>query len=361
MGGFNSGLGYVILLIALLFTWTMVATFVSPELAALMGVAVIGLWVFFFLPLNLVREIIWRGRQKKIMDEALRHSPTPYQAGSALPPPSAYGGGASSGLLMVMDQPSSGGGALDVYRDLPQLPKLEPRAHAKSFWRAIALPIVGVLMFIGANNDTVIYALLEARGMAQKMPIAWEQLKLEPAYADYRSEMNEAARMVMRRERDCTRITGGRMAERVQFQPVIEQIERGDYVYEFTCDTGRLRTNDSNPLNVHKEQDLYWTWISPDELNRGLFVSIINAFSSPLALDVAYKACRTSINEVLTPLGATLGRNGAPQGHPGRIPYPDYVRVVSREEVVKNGALAGSVQASCWVGRDGIAQARVFK
>lgn len=344
MSGFSSGLGFVILVLALLFTWLAVAAFVSPELAAFMGLAVIAMWAFFFLPMGFIREVIWQGRQKKIMQAALAQSPSDYQPGSALPPPS-YGG-----ALSVIE-PKSSGGAVDVYREMPQLlPQLEPRDHAKGFKRALVLPVVGLLMFIGANNDTFLHLVLESRGLANKPNISWDALTLPPEFADKKEEMQEAARKTIRREQGCNSIISGSLTAKAQFSPPGEQLEKGDYVYEFVC-LPKL----ASPLP-------YSTWIDPQNMTRGTASSIRHAFSRPLKPEIAAEACQKAAIEGLKPLHASLQYEFKPEAvYGGKMPYPDYLRLVGTVNLLRSGQPSGTIRLSCWVGRDQIAEVRFFR
>lgn len=348
MSGFASGLGFLILCLVLLFAWLAVAVFVSAELAFAIGLALVVLWTVLFLPVGFIKEMIWQARQKKIMQHAMAAAPA-YQAGSALPPPMA------GNALAVVSQ--SAGGAIDVYRDdLPQLlPQLEPRDHALAFKRSLVLPVLGILMMIGASNETFMQALLEARGMMQKLPIAWEELKLPAQYANKRSEMNEAARVVLRREGNCSKVVSGALAPRVQFKPQadqIAQIKAGDYVYEFYC------------LPSGQDAKPYLTFITPAEIDRGSFASLSASFDSHLREADALAACHAAGNKALEAMGATLAPASGdalvfkPEVIPGRMPYADYVRVISVEGLSRNDLPSGNVAMSCWVDSHGTANVR---
>ncbi len=344
MSGFSSGLGFVILVFALLFTWLAVAAFVSPELAAFMGLAVIAMWAFFFLPMGFIREVIWQGRQKKIMKAALAQSPE-YQAGSALPPPS-YGGGALSVI-----EPRSSGGAIDVYREMPQLlPQLEPRDHAAGFKRALVLPVVGLMMFIGATNDTFLHIVLEARGLATKPDVSWEALTLPPEFADKKDEFQEAARRTIRREQGCNSIISGTLTAKTQFSPPGEQFKQGEYVYEFVC------------LPKAASPQPYPTWTDPQNMTRGLISSLRHAISRPLKPEIATEACQKAALEGLKPLHATLQYAFKPEAiYAGRMPYPDYLRLVGTVNLLRAGQPGGTIRLSCWIGSDQIAEVRFFR
>ncbi len=351
MGQLFDGVGFGIRIVALLFTWLAVAMFVSRELAAVMGLVVVGLWLFLFMPLNYVREMAWQNRQKKIMDTALAHSPPqPYHPGSALPPPSAGG-------MVILNQPP-GSGALDVYRELPSLPDLEPRDHARGFRRSLALPVVGLLMFIGAENDTFMHMLLEARGITSKPPVAFDNIAIPAAvqadFADRKLEMEAAARMTLRREPSCVIITGGRVEAEPQFATATEQTEalkNGQYVYIFTCETRRARG------------DMFTTWIRPDELDPGKIASLMNALDRALPVDAARPPCVADANRLLAPLNSRLGDtpvkitrydNAGP-------PYSGYGYLISQEQVTRANGATTTLTLSCWISHDGVAHARFLR
>lgn len=351
MGGFASGLGLLILVIVLLFTWLAVAVFVSPELAAAMGLAVVGLWFLFFVPMGFIKEMIWRSRQQKIIEQAMKAAPAPYQPGTALPPPSATGGpvgGSASGSLMVVDQPG-GGGAIDIYRELPQLPQLEPRDHMAAFKRALVLPFVGLFMFFGAQNDSVLHALLEARGMAQKAAVEWDKIKLPAEYADYQSDMNEAARLVLRREATCGAVIGGRLAAQRQFttaEDQAEQIANEQFVFELDC------------KGVTTKPEPYLAWVTPEDLNRSSIGTIFRSFAAPPPDDVVRKECLAAANTALQPLQATLQAIIEPTIARARAPYPDYVRLHGNFRLIRANGLGGLIGMSCWAGKETSASVR---
>lgn len=350
MSAFDSRLGFLILSVVLLFAWLAIAAFATPELAFFVGFGVLMLWMFFFLPVGFLKEIIWQARQRKIMKAALEAAPA-YQPGSALPPPMA-----GNALSVV---PQSSGGALDVYRDdLPQLlPRLEPRDHMLPFKRSLVLPVLGILMMIGASNDTLMQKLLEARGIMQKLPVEWSQLSLPPQYADKKSEMEEAARMAIRRESGCAKILSGGLAALAQFHTPAEQaqqIANGEYVYEFYCQETSANTKP------------YLIWIGPDEISRGSFSSLASNLTHAPTNDEALKACREAGDKVLGPLGASLLSGGAvgalaPRYNPGHMPYPDYVRVLTTETLVRGGVPGGNVEMSCWAGSEGETKVRFLR
>lgn len=348
MSAFDTGLGFVILAVVLLFAWLAIAAFATAELAFMVGFAVLMLWVFFFLPVGFLKEIVWQARQRKIMKAALEAAPA-YQPGGSLPPPMA------GNSLTVIDQPRAGG-AVDIYRDdLPQLlPRLEPRDHLLPFKRSLVLPVLGILMMIGASNDTLMQKLLEARGMMQKLPITWEQLTLPPQYLDKKGEMEEAARLAIRREGSCAKILSGGLAPLVQFQTPenqAAQIARGEYVYEFFCQEALANAKP------------YLVWVAPDEIDRGSFSSLASNLTQHLDNETALKTCREAGNKVLEPLGASLLPGGypgsvEPRYNPGHMPYPDYLRVISTEILTRNGAQGGNIEMSCWVDSQKAAQVR---
>lgn len=346
------GFGFAVRIVVLLFTWLAVAMFVSRELAAVMGLLVIGLWLFFFIPLNYIREVAWQSRQKKIMDTALAHSPPqPYHPGSALPPPTAGG--------LLIPNPSAGGGALDVYRDLPSLPDLEPRTHAQGFRRALALPVVGLLMFLGAENDTFMHMLLEARGITSKPPVAFDSIIIPAAvqaeFADRRLEMEAAARMTLRREPSCVIITGGQVEAVPQFASGSEQIAAirdGRYVYVFTCETRR------------DKGETFTTWIGPDELDPGKLASLMNTLDPAPPIEKARPACVSAANALLAPINSRLV--GAESVTVLRYdnagsPYSGYGYLVSQEQVVRANGAVTTLTLSCWVDQNGEARVRFLR
>jgi hypothetical protein len=350
MGGFFDGLGFLIRLGVLLFTWLAVAIFASRELAAVMGLVVIALWVMFFLPLNFLREMAWQKRQKMTMQAALAHSPKPYEPGSALPPPPVGGG------LVILNTPSSGSsGALDVYRELPSLPPLEPRTHALSFWRSLSLPIIGMLMFLGASNDTFMHMLLESRGMMHKAPIAWENIYVPPPlkdmFEDRHMEMESAARMTLRREGSCASIVSGRVEALNQFSPPAQQLEQirdEQFVYVFDC------------LADPAKPAMHMTWISPDEISPGNLDALLQTFTRALAQDAAYTACAKAANELMAPMQGRLGASRGIIRYDGaRPPYSGSARLISAETMLRANGTTGNITLNCWVNSDGQAVVRL--
>ena len=361
MSGLASGLELAILSLVLLFAWLAVAVYASADLAFAVGLGVMLIWFFFFVPSGLIRELIWQSRQKKIMQQAL--SAPAYQPGSALPAP-------ERGNELVLAAPS--GGAIDIYRDdLPQLlPQLEPRRHASAFKRSLVLPLLSALMMIGASNDTFMQKLLEARGIMEKLPIEWAALKLPPAYeSERRYEMDRAARAVLEREGGCSRITHGSMVAFNQFAPPAEQtrqIVNGEYLYEFYCKAS----------NSDEQQHL--VWITPDEIDRGSFAGLASQFATRLTPEKALTACLAAANEQLKPLQASLslppepvpGAPGQPavttappepQVFPGRLPYADYVRLITLQVLNRASGPPSLVNMSCWASLEGGANIRFYK
>lgn len=336
MSGFRSGLDLAILSLVLLFSWLAVAVYASAELAFAVGMGVIAIWFLFFVPSGMINELIWQARQKKIMQHAMSQTPA-YQPGTALPPPQ------SGTSLSVIDSPS--GGAIDIYRDdLPRLlPELEPRMHATSFKRSLVLPILGTLMMIGASNDTFMQKLLEARGIMQKLPIEWAELKLPEQYQNKRAEFEQAARLAIRREA-CGRIMSGTIAPLVQFRPAADQarqIEAGDYVYEFTC---KPQIQNGTP---------YLIWVAPNDLGRGSFTALMSSFTRHPTSAALIAACEATGNELLKPMQAMLVPVGAsdkqPDVQPGRQPYADYSRVYGLYQLLRTNGAGGELNMSCWV------------
>ncbi len=346
MSRFVSGLELLILSVVLLFAWLAVAVFASAELAFAVGLGVIVIWFLFFVPAGMIKELLWQARQKKIMMQAMQEAPA-YQPGSALPPPQR-----GTGLSVV--NPSSGGGAVDIYRDdLPKLlPELEPRTHVDAFKRSLVLPLLGTLMTIGASNDTFMQKLLEARGMLNKVPVEWAELKLPAGHESKRAEMEQAARLAIRRE-SCARIVSGTIAPLVQFRPAAEQAKQlaeGQYVYEFQC---------VPPL---KDAPAHLIWVAPEEIDRGSFSALMSAMTRHPTTAALIAACEKQGNEQLKPLQAELVHpekpEDQPQVIPGRSPYADYSRVIGPYVLARPNGAAGELNMSCWISAEAKATVR---
>jgi len=364
MGALGTGLGLLILVTVLIFTWLMVAVFVSAELASFMGLALVALWIVFFLPLGFIREVLWQSRQKKIMASALSGAPLPYQAGTALPPPDmamsggAVGGGSSGSALAMIDQPGSGGGAIDIYRELPQLPTLEPRVHASAFKKSLVLPFVGLFMFIGAQNDTLLYSFLQARGIAQQLPIEWDNLKLPNEYADHADDIRAAAHLALRREGACGHITAGRLAAADQLSDAkqqAEQIANGKYVYEFDCEGS---AKPPKPFTV---------WVTPDDMETSSLTALMGTITRTPSVETAKANCLTAANNALKASQANV-REPAKESTEtvnvdvARSPAGGYLRVrgnyVMQRPDGAGGYTASYVGLSCWVTPEGHASVR---
>ncbi len=352
MSGFRSGLELAILSFVLLFSWLAVAVYASAELAFAVGLGVVAIWFLFFVPSGAIKELIWQARQKKIMQQAMSQTPMDYRPGSALPPPQSGTG------LSVVDSPS--GSAIDIYRDdMPQLlPQLEPRSHAYAFKRSLVLPVLGSLMMIGASNDTFMSKLLEARGMMQKLPIEWEELRLPEQYLDKRGELEQAAREAVRREAGCAKLLSGTIAPVVQFRPPAEQtaqIDKGEYVYEFQCQPAL------------KDAAGHLVWIAPDEMGRGSFASLMSQLTRHPTNEQILASCNTAANEALKPLNATIMPVDETQQDPkaefffGRMPYADHTRVVTVQRLARANGAVGKIGVSCWVNSEGVASVRFAK
>ncbi len=363
MGPFASGLGLLILVVVLLFTWFLVVAFVSPELAALMGFGVLALWFLLFVPSGFIKELLWRSRQKKLMDTAL--SSPAYQPGTALPPPGTFGaiGGGTSGALMTTDQPGTAGSALDLYRELPQLPQLEPRDHLATFKRSLILVFVGISMIWGGTNEAVVHAIFEARGIAEKLPIATENLKLPHEQSYYQDNLMQAARLTLRREADCHAILGGRLAEEEQFSkklPPQKQIANGQLVYELIC-----QHTDENSKN-------FLAWVTSAELDQGSLSAATSFFDKPPTLEETIALCDKAVNEQLdrlnshgTLMGTPTATSAAERGflfHVARSPFAGYARLSGIYALTREtGQPGGQIEASCWTNRQGPAAVRFLR
>ncbi len=343
MGGFIAGLGFLIRILALIFTWAVVAIFVSPELAAGMGALVILLWLFFFLPKSLVDEFLWQKKASATLKSAMAQAPV-YQAGAALPAP-------ENNASQIIDVPASGetGSTVDVWRDLPAL-QFDPRHHANRFKRSFALPVVGLFMILCATNDTLVEHAMNTFGIKPDMPVEWEQLKLPDALLAKRDEMQAAARLAFRREPYCGRITAGSIEPLKPFlvegAAIKAEIEAGRYRYVFDCAGTPRDTLSKRSLSI---------WASPDDLKRSRFETLFLVLSKPPAEEVAVPACRAATRTALTALGATIGDMlvEAPTYYPGSLPYPDHARLISIETLYRGAQMFGRMEVNCYVGSTG--------
>lgn len=343
MDGFIARLGFLIRILVLIFTWAAVALFISPELAAGMGALVILLWLFFFLPKSLVDEFLWQKKASATLKAAMAQAPL-YQAGTALPAPEN-----TAGQIIDVPPPATAGSTVEAWRDLPAL-QFDPRHHAGRFKRSFALPVVGLFMIICATNDTVVRHAMDTLGIKRDEPIEWAQLKLPDTLLDKQEEMQAAARLALRREPYCGRITAGSIEPvkpfLVEAAAIKAEIEAGRYRYVFDC-TGTARdTLGKRSLSI---------WAGPDDLKRSQFKNLFLVLSSPPAEEVAMPACRAATRTALTALGATIGDMlvEAPTYYPGSLPYPDHARLISVETLYRGAQMFGRMEVNCYVGPTG--------
>lgn len=343
MGMFMERLGFLIRILALIFTWAVVAIFISPEFAALMGAAVILLWLIVFLPKSLLDEVLWQKKATVMMKEAVAQAPL-YQSGTALPAPDHYAPQSSS---------AETGGAIDVWRDLPQL-QFEPRNHVRRFWRSFALPLVGLFMIFSASNDSFVRGMMGAVGIKKSEAIEWAALKLPDAMLTKREEMEAAARLALRREPYCGHITAGQIEPLTPFlidgAAIKAELDAGRYRYLFTCaPTGQSAGHQSLTI-----------WALPDDVARGTYTSIFALLHKAPTAEAASSLCRAKTREAVRAMGVTLADMPleAPSYFPGSLPYPDHARLIGIETLYREGQVFGKLEVNCYVGPKGEVETR---
>lgn len=355
MGGFFSGLGFLIRILALLFTWAAVAIFISPELALVMGLLVIVLWAIVFLPKGLWDELSWQRNASATLKAVMTAAPD-YQPGTALPAPT---GGSSSGggtALASYDTPSgaSATGAVDHYREMPKL-EFAPRDHIGRFKRSLALPVVGILMVLCANNDDIIRKMMATVGLEHELPIEWGKLTLPDAWIGKHDEMQAAARLAMAREPYCGRILEGQIEATKPLTSTAEaiktEIEAGRYRYVFNCAHANTANSPTHKIAI---------WVTPEDLERSRMTALLKLMTAPPSEDVASAACKSETRKTFAALGASLDEMPieAPSYYKGSLPFPDYARIVSIETLHREGRVFGQLEVNCYLGANGRIEAR---
>lgn len=357
MNSFFEGIGFYVRLIVMLFTWLAVAVFVNPQLASLMGLFVIGLWLFVFMPIGLSKEINWQKRQQHIMQAALNASQSNDDIAGLIANQKRE---INNPLVIVSQQ----GQALDVYRELPQLPALEERSHSSFFTRACALLVAGIIMFFGAENDTFMHRYLESRGMLTKIPINIKSVNVPDAFRDVflfdQSELEQAARMTISRLPACKAILSASISPQQQFVTVDEQksdFEDGKYVYNFTC----------LPANNLQEPP-FLTWITRDELSPGRISTILKLIRKRANEQMGLSRCTADINKKLAHLNKsvqapTLNKKTSIflRHDEAASPYTGSLYLVYNALITDHSGSDGIVAVSCWVDGVGRAQARLIR
>lgn len=345
MGGFVSGLGFVIRIFALLFTWAAVAIFISPELAMVMGLLVIVLWAVVFLPKGLWDELSWQRKTTATL-KAAREQAAPYQAGMALPAP--MGGSSGSGTTLTDYDASSRSAEIDAYREMPKL-EFAPRDHIGRFKRSLALPVVGLLMVFCANNDSLIRNMMATVGIEHELPIEWTKLTLSDEWLLKRNEMESAARLALTREPYCGRILDGQI-EAIQPlttapREIRAEIEAGRYRYIFSCSASASAANPNHTLTI---------WVTPHDLQRSRLMAVAKLLSTPPPAESSIAACKRDARRVFAVMGVSLDDIPveAPSYFKGSLPFPDRSRIVSIETLHREGRIVGQVEVNCYVGTD---------
>lgn len=351
MGGFVSGLGFLIRILALLFTWAAVAIFISPELALVMGLLVIVLWAVVFLPKGLWDELSWQRKTTATL-KAAREQAAPYQAGMALPAP--IGGSSSGSGIALIDDASSRSSEIDLYREMPKL-EFAPRDHIGRFKRSLALPVVGLLMVLCANNDDVLRNLMSTIGLEHELPIEWSNLNLPDEWIAKREEMQAAARLAITREPYCGRIVDGEIEPTKPMTtsaPAIKtEIEAGRYRYVFRCSAASSTSNQGHKLAI---------WVAPDDLGRSRITAITKLLTPPPSDDASSTACKSEARKAFMSLGVSFDDMPveAPVYFKGSLPFPELARIVSVETIHREGRIVGQLEINCYLGTNRPPEAR---
>ncbi len=263
-------------------------------------------------------------------------------------------------LVVVSQQ----GQALDVYRELPQLPALEERTHSSFFVRACALLVAGIIMFFGAENDTFMHRYLESKGMLSKIPISIKSVSVPDAFKDVfsfdQSELEQAARMTISRLPACKAILSASVSPQQQFVTLDEQksdFEDGKYVYNFTC---LPASNLQEPPFV--------TWITKDELSPGRISTILKLVRKRANEQMGLSRCTADMNRKLARLNKsvqapTLNKKASIflRHDEAASPYTGSLYLVYNARISDYNGIDGVVAVSCWVDGAGRAQARLIR
>jgi len=348
MDEFSERLGLVIRIFALLFCWLIIMLYVSPELAVIIALGLIGLWLAFFVPVAILKNAF----RPKLPNLPMHPAESDYLPPSYSPAPEvvdAFPDTPTQGGSMVVSESTNEFQLPDMLPDypaeeLPQHSYYDPPPENNFFRRSLLLPIAGILMIAGVWQNQALQDLLVQIGLHQPDPIAWDKLTAPP---ELRAEQASAARLALRREGLCESISSGRVAPADQ----LARKKSEAFVYEFSCHNVRFKPQE------------FLVWVTPTEIPTMPWPSLEQFRISALPTNVAQENCEASLGALLKPLNVAADPTIEPKftAYASNMPFRGYLRGYLEQAFIKGDGSRISITASCWIPPVGETTARLVQ